>query len=157
MELGYSAHEALKVKLAIPPASFAAGTYYNGAAAADAVGIDCKGEEEALVIVDVGLVAATGTCDVSLHSADVDDAEDASLAAVADKDATAQALAQMAATDDNKVWVMRVRVKDIQRYLFVKVVTANAATILGATVVFTKPRAYPVTQDQTVITAAKHN
>lgn len=148
-------HEKLKVKQAFGPISLAAGTYFNGVAAGGTNGIDCRGEEEALVVVNVGLIAATGTCAVSLHSADVNDSSDASLAAVADKDGTEQALAAMADTADNQVWVMRVRVKDIKRYLFVKVVTANAASLISASVVFSG-RTTPVTQDNTVITAAKH-
>jgi len=155
MELGYSAHEALKVKQAVNPASYAAGTYYNGDSVSSTAGIDTLGEDEALVIVNVGAIASTGTCDVSLVSNTTNTSAGAT--AVTDKDGTAQALAQMPDTGDNLVWVMRVRCKDIHRYLFVKVVTANAATILGVSVVFTKGKTYPVTQDNTVITAAKHN
>ncbi len=155
MELGMSAHEALKVKQAVPPASYAADTYFNGTATTSTGGIDCLGEDEALVIVNVGLIASGGTCDVSLYSNTTNTS--AASTAVTDKDAVAQALAQMPDTGDNLVWVMRVRCKDIHRYLFVKVVTAVAATILSASVVFIKSKTYPVSQDNTVITAAKHN
>ncbi len=151
-----SAHEALKVKQAVLAGTYAAGTFYNGTETTSTGGIDCLGQDEALIIVSVGPLGASATCDISLVSS----ATNTSAAAVAitDKDAVAQALAQLVdATDDNTVWVMRVRCKDIKRYLFVKHVQAVQSALLSVVVVFTKSKSYPVSQDKTVITGAKHN
>lgn len=139
-------HEAIKVTTPFVSKSRAtAVTLYNDLAIADAVGIDCKGFEEALITLQLGAMGAT-SLDVSVGFADVDDAEDSSFALLTDAE-----FAQAVAGSANKTYVIRVRAKDVGRYMFVKTVQVGAVAVLSAIVVsLGRAIDQPVTQEQTV-------
>lgn len=139
-------HEAIKVTSPFVSKSRAtATTLYNDDAIGDAVGIDLLGYEEALVTVQLGAMGAT-SLDISLGFADVDDAEDSSFALLTGAD-----FAQILPASANKTYVIRVRAKDVGRYMFVKSVQVGAVAILSSVVVsLGRAVDQPVTQEQTV-------
>lgn len=139
-------HEEVKVTSPfVAKSRNTANTLYNDLAIGSAVGIDTKEHDEALVIAQLGAVGAT-TLDISLGFADVDDAEDASFTLL-----PSGAFAQVVDADDNKSFVIRARVKDLKRYMFVKVVQADAVAVLySVLVLLSKSDSVPVTQEQTV-------
>ena len=143
-------HEEVKVPSPFVAKSRAtANTLYNDAAIGAAVGIDCQDFDEAMIVAQLGAVGAT-TLDISVGFADVDDAEDASFTLLSGAD-----FAQIVDADDNKTFTIRVRTKDVARFMFVKIVQADAVAVLYSVVVaLGKSQDRPVSQEQTV--AFKH-
>lgn len=143
------AHEQFKSVQAFPPEDkSAAETLYNNAALASTagLGIDTQKFEDAKIIVNNGVIAATGTLDVALFTSDIDDADDPSLAAVTDA-----TFVQIADTDDGKAFVIRYRPNGYKRYLFVQTVKAGAVShFYQISVELGKNEVEPVVQDEAV-------
>jgi len=137
--------ESQKIVQAFTPKDrSAANTLYNDAAIGDAVGIDCKGFEDALISIILGVVGAT-TIDFAVGFADVNDAEDSSFALLSG------ATKQIVNADDGKVFLMGIRTKDVGRYMFVKAVQADAVSVVyNVAVALGQAQNEPVTQEQTV-------
>ena len=139
-------HESVKIMTPFPPAErSAATTLYNNAAIGDAVGIDTRDFDEALISVQTGVVGAT-TLDVTVGFSDTADADHASFALL-----SGAAFAQVVNANDNKTYVIRISTQDTMRYMFVKTVQADAVAVnYAVTVALGKADVMPVTQLETV-------
>lgn len=145
-----AAHEELQVHNPFLPLSRAsAATVYNGdvAAASSAnKAIDLAGFDEALIIVSQGAIAAGAALTYNVKCADNNTANDATLTQVTDG-TPANASCSFADTDDNKTKLIRVRCRDVKRYLFVERVETGAVADVGSVVVIlTKAQKKPVSQ-----------
>lgn len=147
-------HESLLDKKAYVPAVYAAGTYNNGATGTVTNGVDTRASEEALIELNVGVVAAAHTLDVSIWQNDTNTTTGAT--AVTDKDGTAMAFAQIVnGGNASATLVGRIQTKNTKRYLFVKAVVVGASGIaMSANVILGKNDVEPISQDITV--AFKH-
>ena len=148
------AHEEIRVVQAFKPVDrSSADTLYNGVAAGSSAdkGIDLRGFDEALVIVQAGVINASVTSVVytpQTKAANTNTAEDAT--SVASTDLTSSALT-LGPSDDNKTKLIRVRCRDVGRYLFIKRVQTGAASILDSVIVLlTKAQVVPVTNDSAI-------
>lgn len=143
------AHEQFKTVQAFPPEDKAlVETLFNNAllASTTGLGIDTRGFEDAKILVNNGVIAATGTLDVALFTSDVDDANDSSLSAVTDA-----TFVQITDTDDGKSFVIRYRPNGYKRYLFVQTAKAGAVShFYQIGVELGKNDVEPVTQDEAV-------
>lgn len=154
-----AAHEELKVIKAFTPLSRAtASTTYNlDTAIGDAVGIDLQGFDEALIIVNEGAIAAGASLVYTAMAADVDDAEHASMGVI-ENEAGDDAAASFADTDDGKIKLIRIRAKDVKRYLFIRRAQTGAfAAVDEVTVILTKGNKVPVTQPTGTTVAFDHS
>ena len=145
--------ETAKSVQAFTPASrSSATTLYNGAVAASAAGIDLKDFDDAKIIVNCGVLNDSGSLAVTLWTADVDDAEDASLAQVTNNDSVGAAFATVdGSADDDKAFVLGFNAFQAKRYLFVRVVQTGAVAMLyNVGVELCKAKHEPVTQDNAV-------
>jgi hypothetical protein len=138
--------EGVKVVQAMPPESKSGtDTLWNGAAATGATGIDTKGFREALIVVSVGAVAAGGSLaiDVAFSAESTD-------ATVTPTVLSGTSIA-IADTEDDNVFVGRVKVDAQARYLYVKVVEAGNtfAKDYGINVLLSGANSLPVTQENT--------
>ena len=141
-------HEIIKTVQVTPPAAVTATlTTYNNTTAAAASGIDLQGFEEMLCELSLG--ALTGGLTVSLLDSATDDGEAAT--AITDEAGTAAAFDALGSSDDNKTLLIRVRTKDVKRYLFIKVINATGGSkTFGINLILGAAKAYPVTQENTV-------
>jgi hypothetical protein len=142
------------VAQAFKPASRSAeDTLYNGAAAGSTAnkGIDMQGFDEALVTVQLGSVnnsLTSVTYTPQTKDANTNTAEDATT--VLETDTTSSALV-IGGTDDNKTKLIRIRCRDVGRFLFLKRVQVGAVAVDDAvTVSLTKGTDLPVTQDSNI-------
>lgn len=128
-------HEAIKPVNLIPPHSHAtADTTHNGQASGD-VGHDMtqyKAREIGVLIL-CGAIAGGASLAVTLKHGDVIGTGDASYATITDGKATpANATLAIADTDDNKVYLARLRADALKKYLDVQIVQTGAfAAIYG--------------------------
>jgi hypothetical protein len=126
-------HESLKIVESQVPAVLAAGTTFNGAASG-AVGIDTQGFSEALILLNVGAVAAAHTLDVSIWENSTNTT--VGVTAVVNSAAVAQAFAQVVdGGAESTILVGRIQTKNTKRYLFVKVVVVGASGIATSVLV----------------------
>ncbi len=149
-----AAHEEIRVAQAFKPAGRnSADTLYNGVAAGSTAskGIDLQGFDEAMVVVQAGGINASVTSVVytpQTKAANTNTAEDAT--SVASTDLTSSALT-LGPSDDNKTKLIRIRCRDVGRYLFVKRVQTGAALIDDSVmVILTKAQNVPVTNDSNI-------
>lgn len=125
-----SAHEQIKVAIGILADAQAAGTT-NGPS------IDRAGFRDAVVVLNSGTNAATGTADVK-----VQESADASSWA----DITGAVFAQITTSNDNTVYVGHLNLNGRKRYLRVVSVVALAACELSVEVLLLGAHLEPVTQ-----------
>lgn len=148
-----AAHEEIRVEQAFKPVTrSAADTLYNGVAAGSTAskGIDLQGFDEALVIVQCGAVHNSSSLVYTpqTKAADTNTAEDA--VTIVSTDLTSSALS-IAGTDDNKTKLLRIRCRDVSRYLFVKRVQTGANAVDDSIIVLlTKAQTVPVTNDSVI-------
>jgi hypothetical protein len=119
-------------------------TLHNGATSTNATGIDTKGFREALIVVNVGDMASTGSLaiDVAFSAESTD-------ATVTPTVLSGTSIA-IADTEDDNVFVGRVKVDAQARYLYVKCVESGAvAKNYGITVLLSGANSLPVTQENT--------
>ena len=136
-------YEEVKVINAFLPASYAAGTNYNGAASG-AVGIDMRGFDEATIIVHAGTVTGSGTLDITPMQNTTNTT--VGVAVVPNVAGTTQAFPQIVAANDETVYIGRLQAKNMNRYLFIRAVGATAASVFGITVILSKAAQMPVSQ-----------
>lgn len=119
-------------------------TLINNAAAGSATGIDTRGYDEALIMLNLTSISGAGTLDIGTYfGASNSDA-------VAISALTGASFAQKSNGDDG-VFVGRVKVKNQARYLYVKAVQATAASKKYAvSVLLSKADSEPVSQANTV-------
>jgi len=123
----------------IKPASQAASTVNSS-------GIDTAGYDEAIVILDCGTTAATGTLDVAVQ----DSADNSSFTAIS----PAVAFTQVTPANDDALYVGVLKVETpIRRYIRIQGITAAAASIYGVSVHLTKAVVNPSQTPQWVLPA----
>lgn len=133
-----TAHQEIKAIHSLLPQSLQVGAN-NGA------GIDCRGFDEALIVVAAGAVTGSGS-----HVFKVQESGDN---AVADAyaDVASAAFTAITADNDNTVYVGRVNLRERQRYLRV-VDTGGVAVMEGAAlIVLLGSRTLPVSQVNTAV------
>lgn len=109
----------LKVVQSIAPTATGLTTTTNGA------GVDCRGYQYALVVVNVGAVTGTSpTMDVKIQQSSDDGSSDAY------GDVTSATFTQITASNDDTVYVGELKCEELERYL------RPVATIGGTTPVF---------------------
>jgi hypothetical protein len=144
-------HESDYVKKVYEPKTITGTvTDYNGhsVTTGDAVGIDLRGYDEAMVVLSLGAIAA-GTLDVDCFDSDTDDGTAAAI--MTDDAGTEIDFAQKGTADQNLVHLLRFRPKDTKRYLFIKVTnSSNDSKAFGINVILGKADKEPVTQDNTI-------
>lgn len=149
---GSGLHETIKVVQAQEPKSHTETVnLYNNLVLASATtnGIDTLGFEEAMVVINLGVIGADGTT-FTVMSSQTPDANHASLANVTDTAGTVCAKTVVDA-DDNKTFVLRFKCNEKKRYVFIKsLATGATAQVYGVNVLLGKPKSEPVTQLQTV-------
>lgn len=127
-----TAHEELKAVYSLLPQSLQVATN-KGA------GVDCRGFDEALIVVEAGVVTGSGSHAFKVQEAAVN--SDASFADITDAAFTA-----ITAANDETVYVGRVNLRNRKRYIRV-VDTGSTAVMLGsAMVILLAAREYPVSQ-----------
>lgn len=129
----FSLDEFIKAVVGLAPLSRTAATY-NG------TGIDRKGFEEALVVLNSGTNEATGTVDVKAQ----DSADNTTFA-----DVTGAAFTQITTANDNNIYVGRLNLVGLKRYLRVVAVVANAACVFSVTINLGAAKQLPVSQVNT--------
>lgn len=125
-----SPEEHLKAHIGIPPDAHAAGTVNGG-------GIDATGFDEALIVANIGVIAATGTSDIKVQ----DSADNSTFA-----DVTGAAFQQFTDANDQAIFVGRVDVRATRKFIRVVLVQATAAGDIGVTVLLGAAEVVPVTQ-----------
>lgn len=117
----------------------------HAVATVNGTGIDTRGYDEALIILNAGTATATGTADVKLQESSDDDVADTYA------DITGAAFTQVTAANDETVYVGRIRVKNFERYIRVVSVVGTDTVELGVSVILGKfDGLAPVSQDNTV-------
>lgn len=141
-------HEEVKAVSVIPPETVTATlTTYNGTTSAAASGIDIAGYDEAVCELHLGTM--TGTLTVSLFDSATDDGDAA--AVVTDIDGNEAAFDTLGSGTDDVVKIIRIKAKDVKRYLFVKVVNADDdSKTFGITMWLGDADSESVSQEQTV-------
>ena len=139
------AHETIKVHRLFNPLSRATeNTLYNlDTAIGDAVGVDLQGFDECLIAIFVGAAASGYSGAYQVMTADINDLEHASAATVTGATAT------IADTEDGSIELIRIRCRDVGRYLFLRrIQTGAVAAVESVVAMVTKHSAssVPVTQ-----------
>lgn len=128
--------EVLLVKQPVDADNYAAGTV-NGSS------VDTKDYDSLLVILNLGDMEASGTVDLKLQ----DSSDDSTFADITD----AAFSQKVDATDDNKVFIGRIKCKNYDRYVRPVVTVATAASDLAVQFILAKHDGLaPVSQDNTV-------
>lgn len=143
-------HESTAVVKAHAPIGATANTWYNGATSTSSTnGIDCLGYHEMLLALSLGVMGSSGTVNVYLFHSNTNLAS----SAVQATDAAGNNLVfsqKVQGTDDGKTFVGRVRVNNLHRYVWAKVVVGTATTPLHVFVLLSRAKVDPVSQEQTV-------
>lgn len=129
----------------IPASRNAEVTLYNGAAAGASTGIDTLGFREAIVVFNVGAVAAGGSLAVTVWSSATDDSSDSPTQLTG-------ATMAIADTEDSNVFIGKVDCKNLAgRYLWVRTVQTGAVAVDYSVVVeLGNALVEPVTQANTI-------
>jgi hypothetical protein len=135
-------HEEIQPVGLIAPASRATdGVTHNGQASGN-VGIDLSAVKcrEVGVLIHCGALNDAGSLAVALKHGDVVGTGDASYTAITDN-AGAAAAKTIAGTDDNKVFLFRLRKGALKKFLDVQITQAgsNVAMIYGAVLLYGEP------------------
>ena len=138
----YTAHQHCRVVSSLTPQSV------NAGAATGTTGVDCKGYREALVILHVG--AATGSIASAILQESSDNAVADAYAAVTDNAAVTQEFTAVDSTNDVTVFVGRVDLTRVERYLRVLYDVDTNAVIFGVLFCLCDPVDHPATQVETV-------
>ncbi len=126
----FSLDSFIKAAVGIVADNHAAGTH-NG------TGIDRKGFEEALIVVNSGVNGSSGTVDIK-----VQESSDNSTFT----DISGAAFTQITESNDNNVYAGRLNLDPISRYIRVVAVVATAACDFGVDVILGAPKQLPVSQ-----------
>ena len=144
-------HEVVKVaKLWEPKTVTATLTDYNGHGytTGNASGLDIRGYDEAMVELNLGAIAG-GNLTVSLLESETDDGTAAT--AITNAASTAAAFSAKTTADQNKTHLLRIRAKDVKRYLFVKCINDTGdSKAFSINVLLSQADKEPVTQDNTI-------
>lgn len=104
-------------------------------------GIDAASFEEALIVVHSGTNTATGTVDVLVQ----DSADNSTYAAV-----TGASFTQITTANDNTVYVGRINLRAVNRYIRVGLNVSTDAADVGTEVILLAGASLPVSQTETV-------
>lgn len=131
----FSADEFAGARLGLVPADYQA-------ASTDGTGVDAKGFDECLVVLNSGTNTGAATLDIIVE----DSADNSTFAAI-----TGAAFTQLVAANDNTPYVGRIDLRKYKRYLRINAVgdAANAA-IAGVMFIFLNHNQGPATQTNTV-------
>ena len=132
MPKGTASQEMVPKVLHTPVAQTA--TTVNG------TGIDCKGYDEALIVLALGIIPSTGTVDVKIQESSDNGAADTFA------DVTGAAFAQKVAASGALTYVGRINLRGRERYLRSVVVVANQTVPLGVLAILSQAKVNPVTQ-----------
>jgi hypothetical protein len=133
----YTAHEHLKAALGLAPGALSA---------AETLGpvVDRLGFREALVVALFGTASASGEADVTVMHGDESDGSD--MAAI-----SGAAFTQVTTANDEALYVGRLDLEGLKRYLQVKNVgDGSNAVDLGVAIILGNGRVLPVTQENAV-------
>lgn len=121
----------------------AAGSY--GAATTNGTGIDRLGYDDAVVLLDSKLNQATGTLNVKIQ----DSADNSSFT-----DVSGAAFVEVTTSNDVALYIMKLNLRPLRRYIRVVAVTAVAACEFGVDVIlYNYTGSRPITQGTTVVSA----
>lgn len=129
----FSLDEFIKAAVGLAPLSRSAATY-NG------TGIDRKEFEEALVVVNAGTNEAGGTVAITVS----DSADNSTFAAV-----SGAAFTSITTANDNNIYVGRLNLVGLKRYIRVNAVVAVAACLFSVDVILGAAKQLPVSQENT--------
>ena len=116
----------------------------QGAGTVNGTGIDCRGYDEALIVLSLGIIPSNGTVDVKI--------QESSDNGVADTfaDVSGAAFAQKVAGTGTLTYVGRINLRGRERYLRTVVVVANQTVPMAVTAILSQAQINPVTQVNTV-------
>lgn len=134
----YSLDKFLRVVHIVDPAS------YGAAAVAYSTAVDTRGYREALFIVSLGVITATGDVNFLVQES----ADDSTYAAV-----TGATIAEKTVTEDSATFCIRVDCTKRMRYLRLGYDVDDDAAIFGAVCVLGDPSIRPATASATVETS----
>lgn len=97
--------------------------------------VDCSGYDEAIIICDVGTIAATGTLDVKVQESDASGSGFADIASAA--------FTQFTPSNDDAIYVGRVKMVGRKRYLRIVAVQATAAALASVSIVLGQAKTMP--------------
>jgi len=127
------------VKQNIAPQSISSGATVNG------TGQDCQGYETLLAEIQVGL-ATTGNITVKLQESSDDGSTDAYA------DVASATTPAVGPSDDNEPYLIEVNLSERERYLRAVATAAGGGTVVvGVSVLLSRGRHLPPTQDNTVV------
>ena len=104
----------------------------------DGTGIDCRGYDEALIVLALGTIPSNGTVDVHIEESDALGSGYA--------DITGAVFAQKVAASGALTYVGRINLRGRERYLRSVVVVANQTVPLGVLAILSQAKVNPVTQ-----------
>ena len=110
------------------------------AATVNGTGIDCKGYDEALIVLALGTIPSNGTVDVKIQESGDNGVADTFA------DVTGAVFAQKVAGTGALTYVGRINLRERQRYLRSVVVVANQTVPLAAMAILSQARVNPVAQ-----------
>ncbi len=98
----------------------------SSSATVDGVGVDTAGYDEAVIVLDSGTTAATGTLDVKMQESD-DNSTFVDIAGAA--------FAQITPTNDDAIYIGTLRLEGARkRYIRPRAVAATAASLYGVSI-----------------------
>jgi len=131
----YTLSEHVKVVHMLDPASYAA------AAVAYTDGVDCRGFDELLIVVQCGAFTATGDVNFLVQES----ADDSTYAAV-----SGATIAEKEQADDQATYLIRINLRKRKRYIRVGYDVDDDAAIFGIFAILGSPDKLPVTASATV-------
>ena len=133
-----TAHEEVKVVHMLDAAS------YGAAAEAFSTAVDCKGFDEMLLIVNAGVITATGDVALQLE-------ESADNSTWVDITGASEADTTLVVANDQKSYVGRIDLRKRLRYIRVGYDVDDDAAIMSMDAVLLGAKEKPVTQENTVL------
>lgn len=128
--------EHVKAAIGIKADAHAAGTITG-------TGVDTTGFSELMVVVNAGTFAATATVDITLEESD---ASGSGYAAI-----SGAAFTQLTTSNDDNIYVARVRLGGRDKYVRAVAVVANAAADFAVDFLLGEPYKVPVSQINSVV------
>ncbi len=130
-------HESSKAVVGLIPDAHSAGTIISPAA------IDTKNFDEALIMINAGVFSATGDANITVTECDTSDGAYAAI--------TGAVFDEITVTNDQDIFVGRLKCKNWERYIKLSMVLADDVADASAIVLLTKYDGLsPVTQENTV-------
>jgi len=136
--------EITKTIMAVKPDSYAAGTYYNGAADTSAVGLDVRGYNEVLVVLTNGDTQTVGTNTVTIVGTNSSTVSGSECSAI-----SGAAFTVVTSANDNAVQIANLNVP--YDYLAVKSVVATSASEFGCIIIASEPDSKPAADIASVV------